>query len=266
MICSTHRALFIALFLSAAAIFAQNSKPTSDPQALAIVQQALALMGGQAAWTKVGEIGIEGSCTSLNSDGTPAGSSEIHWVQAGNEFRYDATDSGQTTTFVSGHGNPAHTDGQHASAWSRAASEAQKPYFAPALILFQELSGGQYIFEFLGSTNMPASTQTASHVRAVRRVGGQLLRRVTQDWYFDSLTGLPISVEYGLPGESRSDIQAQATMQFSGYTASQGIAMPQHFSIDIAAVASTTCTVTSTAINTSPPSANFDLPVTGGVQ
>jgi hypothetical protein len=266
MVFSRYRAFLVALLLLPAGVFAQSASLSSDAQATSIAQQAIAQMGGQALWAKVADIGIEGSCASQNLNDTSVDSSQIHWVQAGNEFRYDATDSGQTATYVSGHGHPARTDGQNVVAWSRVASEAQKPYFAPGLLLFQELNSGQYVLEFLGSTTLPGSTQSVSHVRVMRLANRRSLHAGTQDWYFDPLTSLPTSVQYGAPGESRSDSQAQVTMRFSGYTASQGIVMPQAFSVDILSVASSACTVTSTSVNTSPPSSNFDLPVTGGAQ
>jgi hypothetical protein len=259
-------ALFVVLNLGTSQVFAQNPNLRSDPQATAILQQAIAQLGGQAAWGKVADIAILGSCASQGSTEKSADSSQIHWVQAGKEFRYDATDSGQTATFVSGHGHPARTEGQNAVAWSRAASEAQEPYFAPALMLFRELNSERYVLEFLGSTTLSSSTQSVIHVRVAMIERGRHLRRATQDWYFDALTSLPVQVQYGAPGESSSDTQAQVTMAFSGYTTSQGLVMPQAFSIDVSSVALSACTVTSTAINTSPPSSNFDLAVTGGAQ
>jgi hypothetical protein len=266
MIFSRYRVFLVGFLFLPASVFAQNPNLSSDPQATAIVQQAIAQMGGQAVWGKVVDISIEGSCASQGLNDTSVDSSQIHWVQAGKEFRYDATNSGQTATYVSGHGHPARTDGQNIVAWSRVASEAQKPYFAPGLLLSQELNSGQYVLQFLGSTTLPGSTQSVSHVRVMRLGNRPFLHAGTQDWYFDPLTSLPTSVQYGAPGESRSGSQAQVTMRFSGYTASQGIVMPQAFSVDVLSVASSACTVTSTSVNTSPPSSNFDLPVTGGAQ
>ena len=266
MISGFFRACIAISSLFVVTAFSQNLNTTSDSRALTIVQQAIAQMGGQAAWAKVADLGIEGSCSSQNSDGASTDSSQIHWVQAGNEFRYDATVSGQTTTFVSGHGKPAHTDGQNVSAWSRASSEAQKPYFAPALVLFQELNSGQYVLEFLGSTALPGSTKSVIHVRIVRLVDKRPRWQATQDWYFDTLTSLPTAVQYSAPGESSSGAQAQVTMEFSGFQASQGIVIPYAFTVDISSVASSACIVTSAAVNTSPPSSNFDLVVTEAAQ
>lgn len=252
--------IFAATFISLKGQ-TQNTPPAPrDAQALTIVANAVTAMGGQAAFAAIKDVTSTGTCSPTQGAGGPPATQTFTWTIDGSQFRYETKSNGNDYVFVSGHGNPARSiNGATRKASPESAREA-KPYYLPGLVLAGEWSDAHYGFQFAGTKQLTSGSVIVVEIApyyGTIRYGEEL-----QTWYFDPASYEPVAVEYYIPGEQAPGIQAKATMTFGSFQRIANGLFPQQV-VSQDPVSTSSCTITSTEINTAPPSALFDLSVGG---
>src|SRR5262249_15975597 len=81
-----------------------------------------------------------------------------------------------------------------------------------------------------------------------------------QDWYFDPVTGLPLSVEYRLPDATTALYFVPAACDFSDFPAIQGVLFSFRILSYRDGIARNTLSIMSISLNQAVASTDFDLP------
>jgi hypothetical protein len=263
--------LAIAIFalLQLQATFSKGQTPQvyplpSDSQAVTIVNNAIAQMGGVTVWSTVQDITVNANCTAYDINGDSLGLYTLVWVQAASQFRYDSTVSGTTSTLASGFGNPAMSNGQSVVPWSLSSSNAVQPVLAPALMLYMDTQNPAMVYQYRGTGNVGG--QAVNIVAASLSGNVAPVRSTEQDWFISSSTNLPVQVTTRVPTELDPSITISAVTTYSSFaplTSAPNMQSPvlvtQNFG-----VGSNTCTLSSPTLNTSPPASYFELLPSGG--
>lgn len=232
----------------------QSPNQQRDPLALAIVGNAISRLGSTADISKIEDVQLSGTCA------MPEGTADVTWTVSGWEFRYEANAQATgLTVLASGHGRPALSESGRIHSIPPLFADAQRPYFAPALILRAELNDPQYSIK---STSSPA----ASGVEIGKTEGGAISPTSLQRWYFDNTSGLPTRVEYWSPSVTAPAIGTYITLNLSDYQPFDNVLFPTAISTLRGTSTERLCSVGGISINTYPPSSSFDLPLDGGQQ
>lgn len=259
-------ALLSFLFVFALPSFAQQAATTSapqaarDPQAVALVQQSLAAMGGTAAVAQVQNSVVSGTSVDQAIGSTMPQS--FTWTYAGKEFRNEDDTTNGSHILVSNGGNPQDF---HDGAWAGSLpilTRTNLPYHIPAIVLVYEINNPGYAFAFLGTTPLNGINTIHVQIRDDSDLTGHLF--TPQDWYFDPATNLPLRVEYLLPVSQNPSECLPATLDFSAFKSVSGILVPFQLTFAEGSVASV-ATVSSAAFNSTVNSAGF-APTSGSVQ
>jgi hypothetical protein len=125
---------------------AASQQPEQDPQAIAVLQNSAAAMGG-SAWAAIQDWTITGSMSISGSGQSP---SNFSWIGAGAEFRFEK-DTGQTKNlFLSGHGSPVRITNGTVSPINYFVARANPPLYVPGVRLTQELNNQQLTIQYVG--------------------------------------------------------------------------------------------------------------------
>ena len=254
-------AFLSGIFLFSFATRAQQTPspaPNRDPQAVAVAQQSLAAMGGALPVSQVQNSIVTG--TSANQAAQQSATQNFTWTYAGNQFRLESSAASGSHVLVSSGGSPQDF---HDRGWfivSPVMTRTCLPYHIPALALFGEIQNSGYSFVFVGSTTLDGKIAIHIQTRDDSDLTGHFF--TPQDWYFDSVTGLPLRVEFQMPTSQDPNDCWHASMDFSNFQAVNGVLVPFQLSI-IEGPVSLVSTVTSATFNTNVDSSGF---VAGGVQ
>ena len=250
----------VRMSVAAAALLSLASAPSAFPQAASTgkrdsaatgrLEIALSQLGGKAEIANLQDVQVTGTCTL-------AGSSEglttnFTWTVAGQEFRFEADGS---NILVSGHGRAVHSEAGVNQSVPASSAVAQKPYFAPALLLLQALSDPQYSVE---------SSEQSSDAESSVEIGRVGTPGVIQRWHFDPSSGLPAQVDYGSPSVTAPSIGRYVTVVFSQYKPFGGILFPTEISTLRGSSLERKCSVSEIRLNTHPADSTFDLSSDGG--
>jgi hypothetical protein len=235
-----------------------------DPQAIAALQQAIAALGGQAAINSLQNSVAIGAIT-------PA--SAANWIEPGNfkweddfsggsyEFRDELVANGITKVYASGHGHPAFNNGLQNLARSSYTSMANPPFHLPGVLLLRELGNSLCAIQFIETTTVVGSSVV--HVRTTI-VGDAVQTTLSQqDWYLDTVSGLPLRVVYRVPSNGNALEYDVTTTDFSNYRAVSGIAVPFTMVTSLGGTNLCTATISSISFNVPLSSSDFDLTVGG---
>jgi hypothetical protein len=263
-------ALLTSVFVLSQAALAQSStSPSSqqserDPQAVAVVQTALAQMGGVAAMGAIQSSVVSG--TSVDQPEQQNASQSLTWnftwTYAGKEFRNENNATVGSHVLVSNGGSPQDF---HNTAWGATVptiSRTNLPYHVPALVLFNELANLGYSFMYLGLTTVNGANVIHVQTRDDSDLTGHQF--TAQDWYFDSGTGLPSRVAFGIPVSQKPTDSVQETMDFSHFQPVNGILVPFQLNVTMAQLVFLV-TVSSAVFNTNMNPSVF-TPSTAGAQ
>jgi hypothetical protein len=243
----------------------QSSGPTNDPfwvvapvrtpEALAIVQGSLAALGGSDAISKLQSFVVQGNLAVTDSN---VQSGNVVWEVAGQELRFDFPASDGIRTIATGHGSP-FVRANGVSSWMP--DHTMRALFIPPLvarnlnIAIQDL---QYSIEF-GGAGVVGNTSIK-----IVTISSQASRRdsiaTLQTWYFDSVSGLPVRVEYRVPDCDDVRHFLAASAEVSNYKSMSSVYFPLQANITIAGHPSGTITISSIAINGPIQGSDFDNP------
>jgi|HubBroStandDraft_5_1064220.scaffolds.fasta_scaffold117802_2 hypothetical protein len=237
-----------------------SQQGTRDPQATAIVQAALATMGGSALLSTIHSSIVSGSTASSSAAQTEQ--STFVWTYAGGEFRNENDATNGAHVLVSNAGAP---EDFHAGMWSSVPSVVVRtnlPFHIPALVLFSDTASTEYSFAYLGAATVNGNSVV--HIRAVDTsdIAGQLF--TAQDWFFNVSTGLPVRVQFLVPISPQPKDSVAETIDFANFQLVNGILVPLQLDVTVGPL-SFTSTVSSVTFNTSL-SPNLFAPLTAGAQ
>ncbi len=258
------RALFssIACIVAlAASTFAQTPgpAPVRDPQAVAVVQQAITALGGAQAISATGICSATGS-----SNQSPKGwmqTGTFIWKNSGHEFRYEMTTQGGTSVYVSGQGHPSIATSSGARKLFRHSSEASFPLHLPGWVLWDELRNRDIEITLLNPLSTGGTPRLGVRTRITRDTVEADLTE--QRWYFDANSGLPVEVIYNMPNDWDAGRLTQLTAGLSSYGLESGVLIPHQISIQADGLPGGTAVIQTIFFPSSLSSSEFENP-TGG--
>jgi hypothetical protein len=266
------RTLVVALFLGsvAQAGFAQSQTtsslppPVRDAQAVSIVQQSIAAMGGAAAGATQ-NVQVHGTLSPTPGSYVPSGN--FTWLDdfSGStfEFRHELDTASVARVEASGHGSPAVQQGSTVKALRAHVTYTALPYHLPVVLLSRELANANYSIQM----GAPATVEGKPAVQVIIKTQIGVIEKSLSDqrWDFDATTGLPLRIEYQLASTINARDSIPGAVELSDYREVNGIAVPYQITVFEDAVATSTATISSVAFNVTAPASTFDL-ITGGAQ
>jgi hypothetical protein len=236
------------------------SPPIRDPQGLAIMQNALANLGGVGAISQVSSWSVQAQSQAASSGAGQTGS--VVWMGEGPEFRVEFTGSTNHTIMVTGHGTPANvTNG----AVQNLPPRTFTPRFLPTsviTVLASEYQNPGTSVAFAGTTTL--GTEAVTVVQTSAWVKYKPAALAPETWYFDQGTGLPVRVEYRLVDQTNSANFIVAAVNLADYRAVSGILFPFQIVFSRAGQIGETITVGTIEVNVAIAASEFDPPTGGG--
>jgi hypothetical protein len=236
-----------------------------DPQAIAILTQAITAMGGPSAVAQIQSVIAQGSIIPAPGTNAPSGSFiwEDQFAAQGHEFKATFQSGSLTQIFVSGHGSPGLVSNGKIRSLAPYVASTTLPFHIPAVVLASMLANTNCNIEFVGLTTLNDQTAIQIHLH----IDTDLLHQTSsvQDWYFDKNTSLPLRVEYRVLDTHLSFKYATIDADYSDYRAAQGSVIP--FRIATTEDGTPRNIVTLTAVSINPPvsTSDFDLSTGGGL-
>jgi hypothetical protein len=233
--------------------------PVRDAQAIAVLQSAIAAMGGASAVAAITDATVIGTQQDIsNPSGPPA---TFTWQSSGSEFRYTTQNSNGVYVVLSGHGTPGQQRQGSWLPWPYHVARTCQPFHLPAVVLYTELQNPNYTLSYIGSVTVGGKSAIRIHAfDASDRVGPLV---TPQDWYFDPVSLLPLRVEYLLPFQDDASHASPLSVDFANFQSVGGILVPYQLQFQVPG-ASTVATITSASFNTGLSPTSFDPPSEGG--
>lgn len=238
----------------------EQTSPQRDPGAIAIVEKALAAMGGRDAIDQVADCVANGHSETFQGSGLVDG--KFVWKNAGNEFRYENSGASGTHVLVSGHGNAIQIRAGASKPVHGHVTLALFPLHLPGVVLLHELADVRYTIKLV--QNATDDPQIA-HVHTSRNTNAVTAAVTPQEWFFDVHTGLPIRVEYRLPEETDATRTSPASVGFRDYRPEHGMMLPHLLDSFVDGQTQATAHITSFSFDTGLDATEFEAPK-GGVR
>ena len=245
---------------AAGALVATKYVPSQDSRAISILSRASAALGGASLFSANTAVIAEISQTSSRGETLASLKAEDSWANGQLEFRREA--SGGTGAMVSNHGRPM-LKGSDGSLHPLAphTGYGMAPFYLPGAVLYNEAIDGRHSIKLIESTT--AQGTAVQHVRIWD--GSDLFHAVqsTQDWYFDSDTGLPVRVEHRSADPSDGVKFLKLTTEYTSYSSINGIFTASQMAESTAHGGKITKSLTSLTLVPSAAGTDFE---TGGAQ
>lgn len=262
-------AILLGIFAVAFSTCAQQTSippsptaPVRDPQAIAVVQSAIAAMGGIGVASGIQDLTVQGTLQDVT--GTSGQTIGFTWRNSGSEFRQELQQAGTTVRIsLSGHGTPGDFRN---GAWVSPPyheSRANLPYYVPIYVLYSEISNPSYTLSYVGSTTVGGRPAIQIHTCDESDLFSHMV--LPQDWYFDSASGLPLQVNFRIPSDTDAATSQAGTIQFANFQVVSGVAVPFQITLQEGPVSSTQI-VSSVQFNTGISPSEFDPPSSASAQ
>jgi len=189
--------LILLLELSVQLASAQTSPLTPtvrDPQAVLILRQALAAMGGTQAVSAIQDAVAIGHRVPLGDETPRPFTWKYKWGEQIYESWEDSDDDGNTRRFASGSKGTILVEKKDRILFPR----TDAPHaigFLPFLMLLRELTNTQYAIS-APETVVTASGRNTARIHVELQTDSDSRVMTPQDWFFDARTNLPVRVEY----------------------------------------------------------------------
>lgn len=253
-------AAILVILPSIVPAYAASSGARRDPSAIAVIQAAIAAMGGDAAVQGIKDSVVTGTIAPTNGSLTRPAS--FTWKTLGTEFRYETTRELNRHIFVSGHGKPAVSRNGHVRPVFYHVAEGCPSFHLAALMLSGKLADPSY--SLLDAGQRSISGKTAVAVQTHANDSDPIATLTLQTWYFDATTALPLRVEYRVPeGTNALDLMNSA-MEFADYRQTGIMAVPQSMTYSEEGVPLQVFSISTVDFNVGLDPSEFDLQ--GGVQ
>jgi hypothetical protein len=260
---------FLVVFLVAIPVFAQSTSttsPTSNPQAVALLQKSVdALTGGVA----VSDVTLTGNAHRIAGSDDELGQFTLE-AKGTQESKIALTLSGSTYAEVHNvsEGSPA---GSYASSDSTVEPLAQHncftdpAWFFPALSsLASALSNPTENVAYVGQETLDGTS--VQHVRVwltVQSPDAAAIKLIahlsTIDWYLDTSSLLPVAEEFTTHPADNASLDLSVEIRFSNYQRTDGVLVPLHVQKFLNGGLTLDLNITSVSLNTSPPDSDFQL-------
>jgi len=236
-----------------------------DAQALTVIDNSLAAMGGQAVLASIQDADTTGACSNQVVSGATSTTtpSTFEWIVAGNAFRDQTIENGQATITVSGNGQPSRSESGVIEKVSPSDALSSLPFHLPGILLLQELNNPAYSFRAMGvqqTAEGPAQEVEIAIAGPERPIEGS-----TQLWYFSTVNNQPLQVTYTMPSEQAPEVTVPVTTSFSGYSTVNGALLPMRITISVGDFLTVNCIANTVRVNVHPSEATFDSPSGGGL-
>jgi hypothetical protein len=233
--------------------------PERDAAAISALQSAITAMGGANLVGAIQDCILTGSV--LYNDGT---SKNFNWTIAGGEFRRELDlPNGGTTVFYSGHGSPAWTrNGNPTPLNYHVARASLLPLYLPPYALFQALNNPIYTLRYVGVVQVNGQNALQLHISDDSDHVGTLV--TAQEWYFDSVSFLPLQVQFREPSNQNAADYANTAFTFSQFVPTSGVLVPTRISYLQNNAPTKTITISSVTFNSGVSQSVFDPPQGGG--
>src|SRR5260370_4790651 len=225
-----------------------------EPQAIAVVEQALAALGGHEAHKQVRTTVIKGTTQEWDAQVVSSFLWEDDVSGKVPEFRKEIRSGDTVRTFVSGHGTPAHLHEGRSTQVPLQSALAAPPLHLPGVVLARELGNPSYSFRVIQD-----SGGGLLHVQAAWKLNPGTISLGAQDWYFDPTTKLPVRVQYLLPDTQKPGHTMAAAIEFSDFRNVSGIGVPFQMRSHGASGGSRLFTVTDAQTNGSIAASKFEV-------
>jgi hypothetical protein len=236
--------------------------PVRDPQAIAVVQSAIAAMGGVGVASGIQDLTIQGTSTDMT--GASGQTIGFTWRNSGVEFRQELQQAGTTVRIsLSGHGTPRDFRNGTWESPPYHESRANLPYYVPIYVLFGEINNPSYTLSYVGSTTIGGRAAIQIHACDESDFFSHLV--LPQDWYFDPVSGLPLQVNFKIPSDTDAATSQAGSIQFANFQSVSGVAVPFQITLQEGVVSSTQI-VSSVQFNTGISPSEFDPPASAGAQ
>jgi hypothetical protein len=260
-------ALFVSIAIAVPATLQaqQPSQPVQDPQAVAVLQTAIAALGGANNIAQVQTVIAQGSMSPAPGvTNAPSGNFtwEDQFTSQGHEFQDSFQSAAFTQRFVSGHGSPGVVSNGRIRKFTPHVAQARLPLHLPALILAGLLANSNYSIAFVGPVTLNGAAAIKIHLHIDTDIVSKIIGR--QDWYFDPGSGLPIRVEYRVPDTTNPAYYVTAAADFSNYQPIQGVTFPMRILATQDGSLRNVLTISSLTVNPPVASSDFDLPTASG--
>jgi hypothetical protein len=227
-ICDSAVISLLALILGTIAALAQapgcnalaGGPAVRDPQAVAVMESALAALCGKDAHATLRTAVIRGNMQSAEGKAVSAFLWEDDLSGKMPEFRKETGAGDSAQVLVSGHGAPAQQRGGAPKRLPWQAALALPPLYLPGVVLARQLNNPSYSLRWVGTGN------GLNHVRVCWGLNAATAAVSIQDWYFDPGASLPVRVEYVLPNTEQPGQTKPASLEFSDFRAVSGVALP----------------------------------------
>ena len=239
-----------------------QSPPLRDPQAVAVVSEALKALDGQ---TTINDVTLEGSVAftagSDQESGTATlvarGSQQSRVVlHLGGGERQEVRHS-QQGMWMSPDGQP------HAMAGHNCWTDAS--WFFPALSLQALLADPQITVVYRGDESRGGLT--ARHLRISRVPPGQsaemaawIQRLSTTDVFLDAASYLPVAAIFSIHPDNNAGLDIPVEVQFSDYRLLDGVKVPFHVKKLLQGSLMLDLNIASAAVNSGVPESEFTIP------
>ncbi len=253
------RILAVILAFSTVSPIVTQAQDKKDPQGLAAIRAALVALQNDTSDQYA-------SCTVAGTTGTPSGSVRtFNWVLAGSEYRFEARNDGQVTTLImSNHGDPVVQSGGSISKLGYHYGVALQTPKGLRGRLQRALATSTISIEYLGTQLV--NGKLVFHFRETD-LSSELLKTVSgQDWYIDSVTGMPVRLDYFIPSnaEIANDLMP-ARMEFGEFAQFGPMLLPQSFQLFVSEHLAQSARIQSATCSTTVDPRDFEL-ITGGAQ
>ena len=250
--------LLVAFFASA------QNPPASAPQASALATQSI---GALTNGTAISDVNLTGNVTSIAGSDVETGTGAFVAKGTG-ESRVDLTLSGGMRSEIrnSSNGFPQGawiSNGGTSTAYAQHNCWTDAAWFFPALTSFSA-SDPSIVLSYVGLENR--SGLSVQHLRAYRyisspstEVTAQTQQLSSTDFYLDSVSLLPLAVEFKVHPDNDMNTDIRTEVRFADYRAVNGILAPFHIQRLVNGGLVMDMTIISAAVNSGLPDSLFNI-------
>ena len=223
-------AVLIVLTFSPVALAAQQSPtPTRDPQAMAVLRNALAALGGSSI-AAIQDTVVQATLTP--PPGQAEGPGIATFKTKGTKIRSDASSGSRTATAIFNNGQEFRTSAKGMIPAQSANADHKRIEHLPALMLAQELARNDFSAAYIGEETVEG--HTIQHIRMFRisnrnaLADPQLTKNSELNVFVDAQTSriLKISFPYVAENDWRQSLPME--ILYDDYRVTNGIAIPFH--------------------------------------
>ncbi len=251
----------ISVFL-ATLLFSQSQAPASDPQAVALAQQAMVVLLGGAT---LSDLSLSANVTSTLESDNETGTAALK-AKGVTESRVDFALSAGTRSEVRNvtGGSPAgawETNGNSSTAYAFHNCWTDPAWFFPALSSLSQTANSTFIFKYIGQEqHNGVSTQHIQTFQVPTQGPRSAQRLSVMDFYLDSTSYLPLAIGFSVHPDDDMSTNIPVEIDFANYQAVSGIQVPFHFQKSFNGGVVLDVTITNAVFNSGLPDSLFTLP------